>query len=352
MADFAYSQSEMDAAEELNSGTIQKLINFTGGLVSIVLIAGMVAWGWQLMVRDVSGVPVVEALEGPMRIEPADPGGSQADHQGLSVNRIAEGQEAAPAADRIVLAPPPVELAEIAPQAEPAPVAPLVSDGSADAATDGAVETGQGEIGLVAAADSAEAALPVATAEGPPTPEAAAEATLALIDQLLTEEAPAPDQDVAQEATVAAEVASSIQFSSIQSIPISVAGLRQSVLPTPRPSALELAAAELAGVTEAAADGTPAQPEEIDPEGLPRGTRLVQLGAFDAMDEARAEWDRLALAYPDFFDARSRIVQEATSGGRDFVRLRAHGFADLMDARRFCTALLAEGAPCIPVTVR
>ena len=121
MADFAYSQSEMDAAEEINSGGIQTLINVTGGIVSIVLVAGLVAWGWQLLVRDVSGVPVVEALEGPMRIEPEDPGGAQASHQGLAVNRIAEGQEAAPAADSIVLAPPPVELAETVEPVDPTP---------------------------------------------------------------------------------------------------------------------------------------------------------------------------------------------------------------------------------------
>jgi hypothetical protein len=56
--------------------------------------------------------------------------------------------------------------------------------------------------------------------------------------------------------------------------------------------------------------------------------------------------------FPDYFAGRGRVVQQATSGGREFYRLRAHGFDDLSDARRFCTALLAQGAACIPVTVR
>nr|MCW1951240.1 SPOR domain-containing protein [Octadecabacter sp.] len=32
--------------------------------------------------------------------------------------------------------------------------------------------------------------------------------------------------------------------------------------------------------------------------------------------------------------------------------LRATGFSDLSDARRFCAAMSAEGAACIPVVVR
>jgi hypothetical protein len=45
-------------------------------------------------------------------------------------------------------------------------------------------------------------------------------------------------------------------------------------------------------------------------------------------------------------------VQKASSGGRVFYRLRAMGFDDLGDARRFCSALVAENADCIPVVTR
>ncbi len=46
------------------------------------------------------------------------------------------------------------------------------------------------------------------------------------------------------------------------------------------------------------------------------------------------------------------MIQKAESGGRTFYRLRAMGFADLSDARRFCSALVAGNADCIPVTTR
>jgi hypothetical protein len=49
---------------------------------------------------------------------------------------------------------------------------------------------------------------------------------------------------------------------------------------------------------------------------------------------------------------KSRVIQKAQSGGRTFYRLRVAGFDDISDARRFCSALLAEKAACIPVKMR
>ena len=74
------------------------VFTWTGALMSVALIDGLGVWGYQLAVRDVSGVPVVRALEGPMRVAPDDPGGEQAEHQGLAVNNVAaEGVAAGPA---------------------------------------------------------------------------------------------------------------------------------------------------------------------------------------------------------------------------------------------------------------
>jgi ornithine cyclodeaminase/alanine dehydrogenase-like protein (mu-crystallin family) len=67
---------------------------------------------------------------------------------------------------------------------------------------------------------------------------------------------------------------------------------------------------------------------------------------------ARAEWQRLRAALGDLLEGKSRVVQKAESGGRTFFRLRAMGFEDLADARRFCSALKAENIDCIPVVTR
>ena len=90
----------------------------------------------------------------------------------------------------------------------------------------------------------------------------------------------------------------------------------------------------------------------MDPAALEPGTRLVQFGAFDSDKEARAEWLRLAGRFGDLMAGKAMVIQAAESGGRTFFRLRAHGFENEDDARRFCSALVAENASCIPVAHR
>ena len=281
---------------------VAAILNWVGALMSVGLILGMAIWAWQLTVRDVSEVPVIRALEGPMRVAPEDPGGSITTRQGLTVNRITEGEEAEPAAERIVLAPAPLDLEEI---------------------------------------DLSSASLPDAAE---PVAPASEEETQALIEQLLEEAVPLEPVDAAPVTDATAVVP---PRPVIAVIPASVPGPSQSLRPPLRPESLPVVAA---AVTPAAAPA--AEITDLDAASLASGTRLVQLGAFDDAETARDEWDRLSRANPDFFRDKGRVIQQAVSGGREFFRLRAQGFSDLSDARRFCTALNAQGAPCIPVTVR
>ena len=123
MADFSYD-TFVDEAEPLPAPhRVKRLTNGAGAAISVALILGLAVWGYQIAVRDARGVPVVQALEGPMRIAPEKPGGEQMAHQGLAVNNVAaEGEVAAPA-DRLTLAPRPVELTD-GDQAGFAPIAP------------------------------------------------------------------------------------------------------------------------------------------------------------------------------------------------------------------------------------
>ena len=91
---------------------------------------------------------------------------------------------------------------------------------------------------------------------------------------------------------------------------------------------------------------------EVDPATIPIGTRLVQFGAFDTEDEARAEWVRLEARFGAVMAGKALVLQPAESGGRTFIRLRAHGFEDEDDARRFCATFTAENMICIPVPQR
>ena len=55
-------QTESDPGAVLGTVT-----NWAGAAISLGLIVGAVMWGHSLLSRDVSGVPVVKALDGPMR---------------------------------------------------------------------------------------------------------------------------------------------------------------------------------------------------------------------------------------------------------------------------------------------
>ena len=147
--------------------------------------------------------------------------------------------------------------------------------------------------------------------------------------------------DAAADATVAPS-----STDTIPAISRDLPGLAVSLRPQKRP-----AGGAPAVVTPAAVQ-TAAPALDIDPADVPVGTRVVQLGAYESGDIARDEWDRLAARFGDYMQGKQRIVQEASSGGRTFYRLRVHGFDDLSDARRFCSALVAEGADCIPVVTR
>lgn len=304
-------QDPVPEAQAVPGGGFAKFINIAGGLTSLALVVGIGVWGYKLMVRDVSGVPVVRALEGPMRVQPEDPGGRPADHQGLSVNDVAAHGSAAPAADRLVLAPRPVDLTD-----EDKPAAALV------VAEDAAKRPGDPEV--QALVDQLIAGVKPLDA-----PETAAEPAVARAADIVQPEPLAP--------------VSTETLETPQPAALSGPGLARSLRPQLRPSNVVQARAnrpEASGV------------QEIDPASLPVGTRLAQLGAFDSAEAARREWDRLGGRFADYMDGKARVVQEASSGGRGFYRLRAMGFDDIHDARRFCAVLAAEGVDCIPVTVR
>ena len=133
-------------------------------------------------------------------------------------------------------------------------------------------------------------------------------------------------------------------------------GLRVSLRPQPRPARalrpLAGGAAREGGASVILASARVSPTLDVDPDTLPPGTRLAQLGAYDTPDIARSEWDRLYARFGDYMEGKNRVIQQASSGGRTFYRLRAMGFDDLSDARRFCSALVAENADCIPVASR
>lgn len=301
MADFYVGQRPgpgQAGGEPAAGNAFGVLFNWVGALMSVLLIVGLASWGYRLAMRDVTGVPVVRALAGPMRIAPDDPGGERAAHQGLAVNSVAEAGGAAGPTDRLILAPAPLDLA-----ADDLPRARLAE---LDALPEPGDDTELNESDLLALADGlTEGVTPLSATIAPPTPSAGI-------------------------------------------IPASVRGVSSSPFPRPRPGG-DLTAAAVAGSVIASI--TP-DAVDVNPDDLPVGTRLVQFGAFDTPEDAVAEWAKLDAKFTDFLAEKKRVIQRAVSGGKTFYRLRAVGFEDINDARRFCSALLAERQACIPVVTR
>lgn len=324
MADMERMQH--DAANG-RSNKIQKLTNIAGAAVSLALIAGIGVWGYKILVRDVSGVPVVRAVEGPMRIQPEDPGGQQARNQGLAVNEVAAQGTAAKPADRLVLAPEPLKLSlEDQPLAEIRATSAKMPD--------------QIPTEVMPKAEATE------RASAPQAEETVRHAALRFLAEELSEGVtPLESASDADQATPDAEPAP--RPAATPDPQAAGNGLSRSLRPKARP-------AGVASVEQAVAQAVAARvpPAAVDPADIPVGTRMAQLGAFVSTDVAEREWDRLSGRFDEYLSDKTRVIQKAQSGGRTFYRLRAMGFDDLSDARRFCSALVAENAECIPVVTR
>ena len=280
------------------------IAQFIGAFLSLALAIGIGVWAYKLIMRDVSGIPVIAASSDPMRIAPEDPGGTSAQNQGLSVNAVAEeGSVTNP--QKVTLAPRPVVLV----------TDDLASKELKQKATEALrvsnVEITSLDMNMLAdeiVGDGLEPSIADVQIDGNQVENALRMALSGEIEQEAEDERQ------------------------------SAASLRPRARPSdisPAPNRVELA-----------------NVQEIAPENIPAGTALVQLGAFDSEAIARTEWMRLSQKFPSFMAERSRVIQRADRGGRIFYRLRANGFADLNDARRFCALLVASNADCIPVTVR
>ena len=308
--------------QAFGGGRWPHLLNIAGAVSSVVLVGWLAVWGYQLAVRDVNGVPVMRAMADPMRVAPADPEGKEMSYQGLSVNAVAATGIASPVPDQLALAPRPVEL--------------LPEDGA----------------GLL---EAVAMAVPLAN----PLPGAgqASDATMMATDDLTLAD-PAAATTAAMVVDTDAVAAALAEALAVGDAPAAAPGIDApgiAVATSPRPMLRPSAGPSAASATDSLTNietVAAVAPVEIDPSTLAVGTRLVQLGAYDKTDEARLEWVRLQTSFADLMAGKAMVIQEAQSGGRTFFRLRAQGFENEEESRRFCVALLVESGVCIPVAQR
>ena len=380
MADLDYYGAdygdEEDSSRLMQAAWNFGLVNWAGAITSLGLAAGLAVWAVDTAFRDVSAVPVVRALEGPMRVAPEKPGGTVAPYQGLALSDITSGGAAAPAPDQIVLAPPPVTLdapaqaerAAARAAAETTTAAGTVAEAATLAEPEKAAAITSDAETLAAAAPEAAAPLAAALSRLAQTSSdgAAPQPEIAAPEQAAPDAAPIIAQAPVTDADASATDEAVLAEASVEVLPENVPGLARSDRPRRRPDAPRRVAATAPAPADTApprvvtdlhlASADPAAAtaprREVDPAAVAPGTRVVQLGAFDSEAIARGEWTRLEAKFRDYMAGKSLMIQKARSGGRDFWRLRIVGFADGSESRRFCSALLAQNAACIPVTMR
>ncbi|MDO5706855.1 MAG: SPOR domain-containing protein [Paracoccus sp. (in: a-proteobacteria)] len=328
---------------------LARLTHYLGAVISVGLMIGLMYWGWQLVARDVSGVPVIKALAGDARTAPDEPGGELTSYTGLAVNGVAAGGRSEPTAEVAI-----------------APSATGLADG----------DVAMGQLGVAAREPANGSDLPVSFDSDPVIAQSdadlrAAEA-MAAADQAVAaaEIMDAPASEGPVNAAVLDENGKQAQAAAItDAIAQAQGGLMASARPAPRPRrsvAVASAAATPAAAPAAAtvgADVPAARPQQAAPpvaEPAPAqraatpasGAALVQIGAFDSDAIASSEWSRLSGKFGSLFSGKGPVIQEHRANGRTFWRLRVAGFDTRDDARRFCEALKSGGTDCIPATAQ
>lgn len=309
-------QNYPDEYPESLGARLGRVTHYIGAIVSVALLVGLIVWGYKLVARDVSGVPVIRAAQGEARVSPDDPGGELTQNSGLSVNEVAAGVEIPPSAE-IAIAPAPTGL-----ENDDVAMGELADSAALDAMRDEIVPVSPDD--PVIAVSDAETALGL-NADG--------SADLGALDIVATESE--ADPDLAETVSVAAVRPPAPR-------PASIATRAQIASAAPAKSSAAIEAA----VTEAITEAKPS------PVRVAAGSPLVQIGAFDSNSIANSEWGRISGRYSSLFSGKSPVVQSTKRNGRTFYRLRVAGFESRDDARRFCAALIAEGTDCYPASAK
>lgn len=367
VAQNGYSDTPRYAADPAAEGLgarIARLTHYFGAIISVGLMVGLLVWGWQLVMRDVSGIPVIKAIAGDARTAPDEPGGELTSYTGYAVNDVAGGSASRPAAELAI-----------------APAATGLSDG----------DVAMGQLGATAHEPAVASEAPVSFGDDRPLAmtdaesRAAEEAARLAAEQARIEMQTAmadaaatasdvPAQDDAVTAAVVDETGQPVQADAINdALAQAQAGegaLAASARPAPRPRRAAAAAAPAteptrvaSAATETATDAAPAaRPAEVAaaepapaaaPAAAPSsGTPMAQIGAFDSDAIAQSEWGRLSGKFGNLFSGKGQVIQKHQANGRTFWRLRVAGFDSRADAQRFCAALIAGGTDCIPATAQ
>ncbi len=286
-----------------------------GAGLSLCLLGGLVAWTYQLGVRDATEVPVIRAMEGEMRMRPDDPGGARFAHQERAVYAVidpASGDEDAVSAAAAV-----EPLTD-----EDLPAAKLLAS--------------------LARADAAQ----TQSGDAPASSERAAPAPVEQARDRATEAAPDPGEEVDRLVALVIDEAADAPVIRAAFVAPGAAAPRLSPAAPPRPSA-----GHAAQSSPPALDAVSGPSVETDAEPVaarPQGAQL-QLGAYLTEGDANRMWAALRARNGDLMAGRDVAIFPVETDARTLWLLRAGGFASTSDAGAMCAALKARGEECFVV---
>ena len=290
------------------------VISILGAIISVNLMLWAGYWAYNIISRDINGIPIVAAQPGPLRVTPDFPGGIEAENIELAVTKIAS-QELPPNPQSVELAPGTAKLVDDDITIYQALKQKKLIDNHT-------FKNQQGHDEII------EAELFNKVSFGALKPSSLSE-NYTIVDN--------------QSELVAAALALALKPSSQSTANSAIsANINSRIMkPRPRPGSL-LAKSSLFE-----------NPNVILPVlgVVERGLAVVQFGTFETEEVAFSEWGRLGKNFAVILDGRPKYVERIQRNGNEMYRLRLGGFANLDDANRFCSAVISE-ENCVPVIAK
>ena len=290
------------------------VISILGAIISVNLMLWAGYWAYNIISRDINGIPIVAAQPGPLRVAPDFPGGIEAENIELAVTKIAS-QELPPNPQAVELAPSTAKLVDDDITIYQALKQKKLIDNHT-------FKNQQGHDEII------EAELFNKVSFGALKPSSLSE-NYTIVDN--------------QSELVAAALALALKPSSQSTANSAIsANINLRIMkPRPRPGSL-LAKSSLFK-----------NPNVILPVlgVVERGLAVVQFGTFETEEVAFSEWGRLGKNFAVILDGRPKYVERIQRNGNEMYRLRLGGFANLDDANRFCSAVISE-ENCVPVIAK
>ena len=288
------------------------IFSIFGAVISLNLILWAGYWTYNIISRDINGIPIVAAQPGPLRVAPDTPGGIEAENIELAVTKIAS-QELPPNPKAVELAPGTEKLT-------PDDLTIFQAIKQKKIIDRQAALNNQIHLGVIEPNLSKEISLePVNTVTN-------------TANYSITEN---------QSELVAAALALALKPSADNLIANAAAQNKfKQIKPRLRPGSLLEASVS---TTE-----TVIRPALASVE---TGLAVVQFGTFATETVAFEEWDRLSKNLSVILDGRPKYVERIKRNGNEIYRLRLGGFVNIDDASRFCSAVISQ-ENCVPVIAK